>query len=183
MAVSKPSVLPSSVVSVKKVPAVEDAEAEVEEAAVEVPLDRTVSPEKVVRRRRLEAPRPATNADRKVTSPENAPTPLLRDPDVEATLDVLVVEEPRDALKEPNTKAETRLTVPAEEDAEAAKKVVTDSVPRRKKAKPLRNLPLTLREKAPLSLPKSPSLSNAKRSSKKSTRIPRPCPESPTRNT
>jgi len=185
MAVSSPSFLPSTVVRITKVPAVEDAEVEVEEAAVEVPLDKTVSPEKVARRRRLVAPRLATNADRKVTSPEIAPTLLLRDPELEATLDVLVEEEPRDVPKELNTKAEIRLTVPVEEDVEAEVLAKTTG-PRKvkiRKAKPLRNLPLTLREKAPLPLPKSPLLRNTRSSSKKSTRIPRPCPESPTKNT
>ena len=100
MMVSKLLELLSSLESVRKVPAVEVEVDAVAEAAVVVPLDKTV---KVVmarreKRKRPADPRLATNVDKKVTSLENALTPLLRVPDVEVNLDVPMEVEPRDTV-------------------------------------------------------------------------------------
>jgi len=124
--------------------------------------------------RRSADPSLATNVDKRVTSPENAPTPLLRDPVVEVELrvprelDMAVELEPRDTEKLENTtlpvnsdtKAKTELMVPAVEDAVTVKEEkakVLGEVKVVKEKKPLRNLP-PLKAKPPLSKAKRPRL-------------------------
>jgi hypothetical protein len=175
-----------------------------EEAAVVeiVPLVRDVSPVKVRKAVRenlsLFTPkrrRPPT----KPRWPSVMPKLLLevKSPDVavEADLrvrDALVVPaelEPRDTVRLAsvtlpeitNTKEETEPTVLVVEDVEDAHSPERENAEEKKPTlKLVRRLPPS---KAKPQLSKRPSLSNAKKLSKKSTRIPRPCPESPTKST
>lgn len=130
----------------------------------------------------------ATNVDKRATSPESAPTLLLRVPDVEEDLraprelDMAVELEPRDTVNLDNTtlpvnsdtKVKTELMVPAVEDAETVKKEEAEATGEvtKVKEKPLRNLPLTSRRaKAPLSSKaKKPRLRRLLKRSKKSPR-------------
>ena len=83
-------------------------------------------------------------------------------------------------------KAEIKLTELAVEDVETVKEVLAEATGEtriRLKEKLLRNLPLTSKLEA---LPSSKRLlrrTSTKKLLRKSTRIPRPCPESPTKNT
>jgi hypothetical protein len=197
MTVLRLSVPLNSRVSVMEVLVV-DAEEEVAVVVVTSTVSRT--PEKVVTEketRRSADPSLATNVDRKVTSPESAPTLLLRALDVVVelkelnALDMVVELELRDTEKLVNatlpetfsTKAEIRPTEPVEEDVEAVKKVLLEEatgMTKELKEKLMRKLPLTSKPKALLLSKEKRPLRNLRlnRSLKKSTKILRPCLES-----
>lgn len=130
----------------------------------------------------------ATNVDKRVTSPESAPTLLLRVPVVAVDLrvprelDMVVELEPRDTVNldsttlpvNSDTKVKIELMVPAVEDAETVKEEKAEATGEmtvlKLKEQPLRNLPLTSRLKAPLSKAKRPRLRRPLKRFKKSLR-------------
>ena len=166
MMVLRLSVLLNLRVSVKEVPVV-DVEVE-EVAAVVATLTANRTPEKVVTEketRRSVDPSLATNADKKVTSPESAPTLLLRVLDVEVdlrelnALDTVVEPEPRDTERLENVtlpetssmRVKIELMEPAVEDVETVKEVLVEATGEEKtrlKEKLLKNLPLTSKGRA-----------------------------------
>jgi len=163
MMVSKPSELKSSMRTETRDPPVEVEVAEEAEAAVEdvvVPTTLTERTDLPERRESLRDPRPVTSADRKVTSPESATTPLLRDP-ADPPEDVVL--EPRDTVMVPReltdpltTVAETELMVPDVEDVETVREVparatgAKEKKPSKVNPLPLLKVKLPSKERPPL---------------------------------